>query len=119
MARITRRKTLQLAGGAGLAGILASGRTPAFAQGTTVHWLKWNDFVPAGDQILRQSMLAEAEKALGVKINLETIGLNDLQARATAAIQAQSGADVIMAPMMQCGTAIHLLPSCDCALARS
>ena len=70
-----------------LAGILAASKAPALAQATTVHWLKWNDFVPAGDQILRQSMLAEAEKALGFKINMETIGLNDLQPRATAAIQ--------------------------------
>jgi multiple sugar transport system substrate-binding protein len=104
MAEVNRRKVLKYAGGTavaaktgGLAGILASGQSPAYAQATTVHWLKWNDFVPAGDQILRQSMLAEAEKALGFKINLETIGLNDLQARATAAIQARSGADIIMA----------------------
>ena len=41
-------------------------------------------------------MLAQAEKALGFKINLETIGLNDLQARATAAIQVQAGPDIIM-----------------------
>ena len=38
----------------GLAGILASGRAPAYAQGTTVHWLKWNDFVPAADEHLRK-----------------------------------------------------------------
>src|SRR5678815_480971 len=38
----------------------------------------------------------EAEKALGFKINMETIGLNDLQPRATAAIQAQGGPDIIM-----------------------
>ena len=87
MARVTRRKLLEVSGG--MAGILATGQAPALAQTTTVHWLKWNDFVPAGDQILRQSMLAEAEKALGFKINMETIGLNDLQPRATAAIQAQ------------------------------
>ena len=99
MARVTRRKFLKASGAgalaaktSGMAGILAAGKAPAYAQATTVHWLKWNDFVPAGDQILRQSMLAEAEKALGFKINLETIGLNDLQARATAAIQAQGRA---------------------------
>jgi multiple sugar transport system substrate-binding protein len=104
MTRVNRRKMLKLAGGtavaaktAGLAGILASGQSPAYAQATVVHWLRWADFVPAGDQILRQSMLAEAEKALGFKINLETIGLNDLQARATAAIQSKAGADIIMA----------------------
>ena len=94
MARTTRRKFLKASGG--MAGILAAGQAPAYAQTTTVHWLKWNDFVPAGDQILRQSMLAEGEKALGFKINMETIGLNDLQPRVTAAIQAQGGADIIM-----------------------
>src|SRR5712692_3702331 len=103
MARVTRRKFLKASGAgtlaakaSGMAGILAAGQAPAYAQTTTVHWLKWNDFVPAGDQILRQSMLPEAEKALGFKINMETIGLNDLQPRATAAIQAQGGADIIM-----------------------
>src|SRR5499426_833257 len=101
--RVTRRKFLKASGAGalaaktiGMAGILAANKAPAHAQATTLHWLKWNDFVPAGDQILRQSMLAEAEKALGFKINMETIGLNDLQPRATAAIQAQSGADIIM-----------------------
>src|SRR5882757_1043840 len=103
MARVTRRKFLKSSGvgalaveASGMASILAAGKAPAYAQTTTVHWLKWNDFVPAGDQILRQSMLTEAEKALGFKINMETIGLNDLQPRATAAIQAQGGADIIM-----------------------
>ena len=61
MARVTRRNLLKVSGtGAvaattgGLAGILASGRAPAYAQGTTVHWLKWNDFVPAADEHLRK-----------------------------------------------------------------
>src|SRR5262252_2763716 len=56
MARITRRRLLKLsASGAvaartgGLAAVLATGRAPAFAQGTTVHWLRWADFVPAPD----------------------------------------------------------------------
>jgi multiple sugar transport system substrate-binding protein len=103
MARVTRRNFLKTSGAGvlsaktgGMAGILATSKAPAYAQPTAVHWLKWADFVPAGDEILRQSMLAEAEKALGFKINLETIGLNDLQARATAAIQVQAGPDIMM-----------------------
>src|SRR5690242_3465009 len=96
MTRVTRRKFLKTSGTGAMAGILATGKAPAYAQTSSLHWLKWNDFVPAGDQILRQSMLAEAEKALGFKINMETIGLNDLQPRATAAIQAQGGPDIIM-----------------------
>ncbi|MSP00866.1 MAG: extracellular solute-binding protein [Acetobacteraceae bacterium] len=100
MPRVSRRNLLKLSGtgvaAGGLAGILASGRAPAYAQGTTMHWLKWNDFVPAADEHLRKVAIPEAEKALGIKINMETIGLNDLQARATAAIQSKAGADIIM-----------------------
>src|SRR5437899_1763609 len=58
MARINRRRFLQSTGG-GLAGILASGRAPAFAQGTTVHWLRLGDFVPASDTLLRRELLPE------------------------------------------------------------
>ena len=70
MARSNRRSILKLAGGAavaakttGLAGILASGTAPAFGQTTTVHLLRWNDFVPASDTFLRQTLLPAAEKA--------------------------------------------------------
>src|SRR5262245_59081849 len=98
MKKFTRRTVLKggtaLAGG--MAGILATGRAPAFAQGTTVHWLRWNDFVPASDQLLRREMLPEAEKALGVKINFETVNANDLQPRITAATQSGAGPDLIM-----------------------
>ena len=96
MAQFDRRKFLQ-ASGAGLAGILASHQAPVFAQQSTVHWLKWNDFVPASDELLRKTMLPEAMKALGVKINLETINGNDLQPRITSAIQSGAGPDLIMA----------------------
>lgn len=97
MTTLSRRGMLKASGAAGgLAGILATGRAPAYAQQTTVHWLKWADFVPAADDYLRKSGLPEAEKALGIKINMETINQNDLAARATAAIQGGSGADIIM-----------------------
>jgi multiple sugar transport system substrate-binding protein len=79
----------------GLAAILATGRAPAFAQTTTVHWLRWADFVPASDQVLRKEITAECQKALGVKLNLETINGNDIQARVTSAVQGGSGPDVI------------------------
>jgi len=95
MARFTRRKFLK-ASGAGLAGILASHQAPVFAQQSTVHWIKWNDFVPASDELLRKAMLPEAMKALGIKINLETVNGNDLQPRVTSAIQSGSGPDVFM-----------------------
>src|SRR3954454_5150678 len=96
MARVDRRKFLQ-SGAGGLAGILASGRAPAFAQTPTLHWLRLGDFVPASDTVLRRELLPEAEKALGLKITLETINGNDLQARITSAIQSGAGADIIHA----------------------
>jgi multiple sugar transport system substrate-binding protein len=80
----------------GMAAILATGKAPAYAQTTTVHWLRWNDFVPASDQLLRKELLPEGEKALGIKINLETVNANDLQPRITSAIQSGAGADLIM-----------------------
>lgn len=80
----------------GVAGILASGQAPAIAQGTQVHWLRWNDFVPACDQLLRQKLLPEAEKALGIKVRYETVNGNDLQPRITSGIQSGAGPDLIM-----------------------
>jgi multiple sugar transport system substrate-binding protein len=101
MSRLSRRRVLTLASGGalvaktgGIAAILATGRAPAHAQTTTVHWLRWNDYVPAADQALRD-MLPEAEKALGIKINLERVNLNDLQPRITTGIQSGTGADIV------------------------
>src|SRR5436305_15154053 len=104
MTRIARRRFVQLsgasaltAGSGGLASILDSGRAPAYAQGTTVHWLRWADFVPTSDQLLKGKITQECQKALGVKLNLETINANELQARITSAIQSGTGADIILA----------------------
>src|SRR5215470_19988257 len=104
MVRISRRKLLKLsATGAvaaqtsGLAAILASRQAPAFAQGTTVHWLRWADFVPASDVLLKGRITQECQKATGITLNLETINAKDLQSRITSAIQSGTGADITMA----------------------
>ncbi len=102
MADTKRRSVIKLAGSAaavastGMAGILASGRAPALAQQKTVHWLKWVDFVPATDQMFNKEMMPAAEKALGIKIKLETVNGNDLQPRITSGIQSGAGPDIIM-----------------------
>ncbi|MFL4989216.1 MAG: ABC transporter substrate-binding protein, partial [Microvirga sp.] len=103
MAQVTRRKLLKLSGAGavaaktgGIAAILATGRAPAYAQTPTVHWIRWNDFVPASDQLLRRELLPECEKAIGVKVNLETVNGNDLQPRITSAIQSGAGPDLFM-----------------------
>ena len=104
MARIQRRKLLKLSGagaiaastGGGLAAILASGRAPAYAQGTSIHWVRWADFVPASDQLLRTKIVPQCEKDIGIKLNLELIDANSIQARITSSVQSGTGADVIM-----------------------
>jgi multiple sugar transport system substrate-binding protein len=104
MARIHRRRLLQLfgagmvaAGTGGIAAILASGRAPAFAQGTALHWLKFVDFVPVSDQLLRGKIADECQKALGIKLQVETINGDGVQARISSAIQAKTGPDIMMA----------------------
>jgi multiple sugar transport system substrate-binding protein len=104
MPRIGRRRFLKISGAGtvaastgGMAAILASGRAPAFAQGVTVHWLRWNDFVPSSDAVLRNTIIPQAAKDLGITLNIEMINGNDIQARTTAAIQSGAGPDVICA----------------------
>src|SRR5436190_19459943 len=104
MTRLDRRRLLKLSGAGaiaassgGLAAILASGRAPAYAQTTALHWLRWSDFVPASDQLLRSQIVPECEKALGIKVNLESFNANDIQARSTSAVQSGAGADIILA----------------------
>ncbi len=104
MPRIGRRKLLQLSGAGalaartgGLAAILAAGKAPAYAQGATVHWLRWNDFVPSSDTLLRDKIIPQCAKDLGITLNIEMINGNDIQARTTAAIQSGTGPDVICA----------------------
>src|SRR5207237_9197923 len=101
--RVRRRRPLKLYGAGavaaqtgGVAAILATGRAPAFAQGTTVHWLRWADFVPASDVLLKGRITQECQKALGITLKVETINANDLQARITSAIQSGTGPDIIM-----------------------
>src|ERR1700730_16424688 len=104
MARIDRRRLLKFSGAGaiaastgGIAGILASGRAPAYAQATTIHWLPWADFALASDQLLKTKIAPECEKALGIKLTVEMINANDSQARITAAVQSGGGPDIIMA----------------------
>src|SRR6202158_1643948 len=102
MARIDRRTALKISGAGviaakagGMAAILASGRAPAYAQATTVHWLRWADFVPASDVLLKGEITAECQKALGIKVTVETINANHIQAPITSSIQSATGPDIV------------------------
>ena len=103
MTRIDRRRLLKFSGAGaiaastdGIAAILSSGRAPAYGQTTSIHWLRWADFVPASDKVLKDQIAPQCRKALGIKLNIDMINANDLQARVTAAIQSGTGPDVIM-----------------------
>jgi multiple sugar transport system substrate-binding protein len=99
---ITRRDFVRMAGvatgmatvGAGIEGILASRRAPAFAQERSLHFLLWKNFSPPADvEILRQG--EEWGKQSKVNVKIEQINANDLPARAAAAIESKQGADII------------------------
>ena len=101
MTGIDRRRLLKFSGAGAIAGstggvaaILASGGAPVYAQAPSIHWLRWSDFVPASDQLLKSKIVPQCEKTLGIKLNLEMINANDIQARITAAIQSGSGPDI-------------------------
>ena len=122
MVHIARRRLLQLSsagavGAVGIAGIFSAGRAPAYAQATTLHWLRWSDFVPASDQLLRSQIVPECDKALGIKLTLETINANDIQARITSAIQSGSGADIILVvnnwPQLYAGSVVDVSDVAD------
>ncbi len=97
---VTRRALIKgtaavgVAAAAGLEGILAARRAPAWAQGTRLNILRWVDFIPACDVELKRQA-GDASKALGAEIVFEFINANDLQPRITAAIQSGSGPDII------------------------
>ncbi len=104
MRRIDRRRMLQLAGagtlaaaGGGLATILATGRAPAFAQGTTLAWLKPTDYVPASDQLIKTKIAEQCQKDLGIKLTMEAVDGLTIQARVTSAVQSGAGPDIICA----------------------
>src|ERR1043166_6175632 len=104
MTQVTRRRVLQLSGAGavsattgGLAAILATGRAPAFAQGTTLHWVRGSDYVPVSDQTIKTKINELAQKDLGLKVNLEGVDGLTIQARVTSAVSSGSGPDIISA----------------------
>src|SRR5256885_10442524 len=98
--QLNRRQFLKVSGATaavaatGIEGILAARQAPAYAQGTKLHVLRWVDFIPACDVELKKQA-GEASKALGAEVQFEFINANDLQPPITAAIQSQSGPDIM------------------------
>ena len=91
---MVERRRFLTGGAAGLAGVLASRRAPAFAQGTRLHLRYRVDFIPQGEAELKRQ-LADYGRQMKMDVALETINENDLQTRITATIQSGSGPDVV------------------------
>jgi multiple sugar transport system substrate-binding protein len=99
MSPLSRRTFLALSGAAaattGIEGIVAARRAPADAQGTRLHLLQWSHFIPAADTLF-EAQAKEFGKQAGAEIAIERINQNDLQTRATAAIQSGAGPDIMI-----------------------
>lgn len=101
-AKRSRREFLRRAGsaaglatvGLGVEAMLAARRAPAYAPGTSLHFLLWKNFSPPADvEIVRQA--TEWGKQQKVNVKVEQIDANDLPARAAAAIESKQGPDIL------------------------
>jgi multiple sugar transport system substrate-binding protein len=97
--KVKRREFLGRTAAAGAAvatgGAIFGGHPPAFAQSRSVHYLQWSSFIKDADVVTRDQAM-EFEKASGIKMTVEFINQNDMNARATAAIESGQGADVML-----------------------
>jgi multiple sugar transport system substrate-binding protein len=78
----------------GIPGILGAAQAPAYAKGTKLHHLMQLHFIPATDKVF-MDQAAEFGKQMGVEIQVERIGQNDVPTRAAAAVEMKSGPDII------------------------
>src|SRR5262247_4698792 len=90
--RLSRRRFLG-ATGASVAGVLASGKAPAFAQTRELTFLTIASFVPETDKELKRQ-LDEWGAKNNVKVRLDIIAHLQLQTKKAAEVQARSGHDL-------------------------
>src|SRR6185503_8144469 len=90
--RVSRRRFLGTTG-AGLAGVLASGKAPAIAQTRELTFLSIASFVPETDKELKRQ-LDEWGAKNKVKVRLDIIAHLQLQTKKAAEVQAKSGHDL-------------------------
>jgi multiple sugar transport system substrate-binding protein len=86
--------TAGMAAMGGIPRIVQAGQAPAYPKGTKIHLLTRINFIPAADKLF-SAQAAEYAKQMGVEVEVEYIGQNDVPTRAAAAIEAKSGPDII------------------------
>jgi multiple sugar transport system substrate-binding protein len=80
--------------GSGIEGILAARQAPAYAPGTSLHFLLWKNFSPPADvEIVRQATAWGNQHK--VTVTVEQIDANDIPARAAAALKSKQGPDIL------------------------
>ena len=73
----------------------SSEASPNFAGGGTIHLLQWSSFVPTADEKMRELLNRWAAKHTGWTATLDTVQSTDIQPKTAAAVQSQSGPDII------------------------
>jgi multiple sugar transport system substrate-binding protein len=89
---VSRRHFLTTA--TGLAGILASGVPPAWAQSREISYLAWNNFAPASDKKLAE-IGQRFTKDTGIKIKIDHIAHAQQAAKYASEVQSQAGHDLV------------------------
>jgi multiple sugar transport system substrate-binding protein len=89
-----RRHFLATTATAGLAGILASRRAPAWAQTREISYLCWNNFAPASDKKLTE-IGQRFTKDTGIKIKIDHIAAPQQAAKYASEVQTQAGHDLV------------------------
>lgn len=83
-----------LLGGSAIALMACEKKPPGKKAARRIHLLQWSNFIKEADiEIRRQA--EEFEAQAGVAVTVETINANDLNARATAAVESGHGPDII------------------------
>ena len=98
---VTRREFVKTTGkaslAAGAAGVglgLYGGKAPAYAQSRELHILEWSSFIKDAD-VETDHQAAEFGKMEGIKVRVEHINANGMNARATAAVESNTGPDIL------------------------
>src|SRR6266849_10860267 len=92
MRPVSRRQFLTTA--TGLAGILASGVPPAWAQSREISYLCWNNFAPASDKKLAE-IGQRFTKDTGIKLRIDPIAAPQQGAKYATEVLTQAGHDLV------------------------
>jgi multiple sugar transport system substrate-binding protein len=95
---LSRRHLLKAGGAAALAVGVAPSMIPgrARAQQKTLKILQWKHFVPSYDEWFNKTYVKEWGNANDTQVIVDNVGLNEINARATAESEAQRGHDLVL-----------------------